>query len=508
MNRLSKISETAWLALLSLAYVIAVIVFTPMRAPWGWDEAVYASQIGKHVPSLVWGPTRGRGMPLLDAPVTLLTQSEGTLRLYLTILAGLALFATLVLWNKLVGFWVTAAGGGIFAALWIAENQASMNMGNLWLAYSVALATGLFLLYGKRPGWPVLLGLAAASFAATMFHGPTDGLLLLIALFGCLPLIPRPTRLPAALSVLAGVVAGLGEWVFEAYRYFGGPLQRVQLASKQGSGFGFFLPQYVTSLNSGVPSAAAAIWWSILLLAVCAGVYYLVRRREHIYATAAITGCVMFLGYALFIPRAETRYMLPSLILLAFVAAYGLRELLVPYRYRALVVAAIICAGVVLQHGVLSSVGNSEVAKGRTVVMTARVLHKVMHWPCMLLSGPRTDGMPIAYYAGCREQAVSPTGRFYDALAKRRSVVVLVRDGLPVPAQVASWEHRQVGSLVIYSSISGGIASRLQATRSPRGIAASAGARRPAATATTVPAAAPSGHTHGRRDGRQICVIC
>src|SRR5215468_6562159 len=69
----------AWLIAVAVTFTCAVLLFAPLRVPLFWDESVYASQISQHMPML-WGAERARGMPLLVAPVTLLTSSVVALR--------------------------------------------------------------------------------------------------------------------------------------------------------------------------------------------------------------------------------------------------------------------------------------------------------------------------------------------------------------------------------------------------------------------------------------------
>jgi len=45
------------------------------RLGLSWDETVYVSQVSAHAPAAWFDPARARGIPLLVAPVALLTSS-------------------------------------------------------------------------------------------------------------------------------------------------------------------------------------------------------------------------------------------------------------------------------------------------------------------------------------------------------------------------------------------------------------------------------------------------
>src|SRR5216683_1301236 len=68
-------TDLLWLLGVSAAFTSSVIAFTPLHQGFSWDEVVYVSQISQHTPSMPWAAERARGMPLLVAPVTLLTAS-------------------------------------------------------------------------------------------------------------------------------------------------------------------------------------------------------------------------------------------------------------------------------------------------------------------------------------------------------------------------------------------------------------------------------------------------
>src|ERR1022692_4116985 len=62
-----------WLAAVAAAFSLSQLLFVSPRMGLGWDEAVYVSQFSGHAPAAFFDAARARGVPLLVAPVTLVT---------------------------------------------------------------------------------------------------------------------------------------------------------------------------------------------------------------------------------------------------------------------------------------------------------------------------------------------------------------------------------------------------------------------------------------------------
>src|SRR5580692_8330603 len=77
--------------LAGLAFAAAQLLFVSLRMGLSWDETVYVSQVSGHAPAAWFDPARARGVPLIVAPVALLTSSVTALRVYLAVLSGLGL---------------------------------------------------------------------------------------------------------------------------------------------------------------------------------------------------------------------------------------------------------------------------------------------------------------------------------------------------------------------------------------------------------------------------------
>src|SRR5271163_2962746 len=90
-----------WLVGVGLAFTLAQLLFVSLRIGLRWDEVVYVSQVSGHAPAAWFDPARARGVPLVVAPVALLTSSVTALRVYLSVLSGLGLTVALWTWRGL-----------------------------------------------------------------------------------------------------------------------------------------------------------------------------------------------------------------------------------------------------------------------------------------------------------------------------------------------------------------------------------------------------------------------
>src|SRR5215472_5751313 len=201
-----------WPLGVAAAFTSSVLAFTPLHQGFSWDETVYISQISQHTPSMPWAAERARGMPLLVAPVTLLTDSPTALRLYLALLAGLGLFLGLLAWRGLRPAWVLALAGVVFGGLWVAQAEAPLVFPNFWTAVGALAAAGLCLRGVTKVGSPRVNGiLLGVTVAFTALMRPADAVFLLgpLLLFGLT--VPAWRSWPVLLAVTAGLAVGLGE---------------------------------------------------------------------------------------------------------------------------------------------------------------------------------------------------------------------------------------------------------------------------------------------------------
>ena len=437
-----------WNLLVAVAFTAATALQTPLSAPLGWDEAVYASQVSNRVP-MAWTAPRGRGMPLLNAPVTLFTANPAAIRIYFLLLSGACFYLMLWTWGKVDKSRLVPVAGAVFGSLWITANQASSDLGNLYLAYSAAIAAGAACWYQRERRAAPLVILLAASFTATMVHGPTDGVFLLIGVLASLRCLKRKDEVICV--TVAGVALGVAEWCIEAWLYFGGPAQRVHLARQEGSGLGFFLPRYIASLGGGHATPALVLCWAVLLALAGFGLYIAWRSKTGHLQMAGIVGAVMLAQYLVFLPAASARYFLPAFALWSLPVAAGLLRLLPRNRLvSSSVTACLVALAALAQHPALSRASRAELSDGQFSVQVAEsVTAAGVRAPCLVAGGNGTNAVPIAYYAGCSGSYVSYY-LSYQKLAEREQVAVIVPKGQQVPAGVKAWQSYEFRGLTVY----------------------------------------------------------
>jgi hypothetical protein len=290
-RRLPGADSAWWIGLAAAAFTASQLAFVSPRLGLSWDEAVYVSQVSGHAPAAYFDPARARGIPLLVAPVTLLTSSVIALRAYLSVASGLGLFGALLAWRGLRPAWLLALAGLAFGSLWVAQYYGPQAMPDLWVALSALAAVGLFLQAANRlgrvpatepgavaareagavaareagavaareagavaageagavpagepaaasagPAWPWLAGLAACVAAAALVR-PGDAVFLAVPLLAATAVVAGWRRWQLAAAAVAGLAAGCAEWVAEAYLRFGGPLARLHAAGAEQGGF-------------------------------------------------------------------------------------------------------------------------------------------------------------------------------------------------------------------------------------------------------------------------------
>jgi hypothetical protein len=388
-------------------------------------------------------------MPLLNAPVTLFTANPAVIRIYFLLLSGACFYLMLRVWGKVDRSRLVPVAGAVFGSLWITENQGSSDLGNLYLAYAVAIAVGAMFWFQREQRPAPLAVLLGASFAATMVHGPTDGVFLLAGVVASLRYLKQKDEVICI--TVAGVAAGVAEWCTEAWLYFGGPLQRVHLARQEGSGLGFFLPRYIATLGAGHVTPALALCWTALLALTGCGLYTAWRCQVRYLQAAGTVGAVMLLQYLVFLPAASARYFLPTFALWSFPVAAGLIRLLPRNAAASSAVAACLVALAALaQHPALSRASRGELSDGQfSAQVAASVTAAGIRAPCLVAGGNDTNAVPVGYYAGCSGSYISYYLN-YQKLANSEQVAVIVPKGQQVPAEVKTWESYEFRGLSVY----------------------------------------------------------
>ncbi|MEU1341328.1 hypothetical protein [Streptomyces sp. NPDC005827] len=454
------------LATVAAAFTLAQLVLVRPGLGLGWDETVYVSQVSGHVPAAYFSAPRSRGISLLVAPIASWSDSTVLLRIYLAVLSGLSLYLALRVWRNHLGPGVVALAAALFASLWVTLFYGLEAMPNYWVAIGALACVGCFLraranARDRAAWWGVFAGAALMAWMR-----PMD------AVYVVLPLLALSLRRPRLLAVLAaGLLAGAGEWVIEAYVSYGGLGQRLSDASAIQGGLGWHLA-VVDQLRSlggrtlcrpctgSAPNPVVTLWWFALPLLAVLGAVIAVRARRALptllplacAATAAVP-YLFLIGYA------APRFLLPAYALLALPVAGGLAHLVTaPARRSARTLAvglvAVGLAGhLAVQYVVLEHTVHSSAASRADWARTAAALHRLgVRRPC-LLSG--YDAVPIAYYTGCGSAQTaghdaSTSVAVLKRAAHRTSFAVLVPPGRRAPAYARAWPDERAGVLQAY----------------------------------------------------------
>ncbi|MFE2065189.1 hypothetical protein ACFXDH_22805 [Streptomyces sp. NPDC059467] len=455
-----------WLGAVAAAFTLAQLVLVRPDLGLGWDETVYVSQVSGHVPAAYFSAPRSRGISLLAAPIASWSDSTVLLRIYLAVLSGLALYCTLRVWRGHLRAHVLALAGALFASLWVTLFYGPQAMPNYWVAIGALACVGCFLraranARDRAAWWGVFAGAALMAWMR-----PMD------AVYVVLPLLALSVRRPRLLVVLvAGLVAGAGEWVIEAYTSYGGLAQRLSAASAIQGGLGWHLAvlDQLRSLGGrtlcrpctgSAPSPVVTLWWFALPVLAALGAVVAVRARRALpvllplacAATAAVP-YLFLIGYA------APRFLLPAYALLALPVAHGLVHLVTAPtgRIARTVAVSLVAVGLAghlaVQYVVLEHTVHSSAASRADWARTAAALHRLgVRTPC-LLSG--YDAVPVAFRIGCGSAQTtghdaSTTVAELARAAHRTSFAVLVSPGSRPPAYARAWTEEQAGVLRAY----------------------------------------------------------
>ena len=409
-----------WLAAVAAAFTAAQLLFVRLHGP-SWDEVVYISQVSSHVRAALFDPARSRGIPLLVAPITLITSSITALRVYLAIASGAALFCSLLAWRRLRPAWMLALAGLAFGGLWVTQYYGPQAMPDEWLAFAALAAAGVFLRAVGLPGDttnPPMTRLAAlaALVAAAALIRPGDAVFIVVVLIVAALAVREWRRWPVIVAVTAGMAAGAAEWVAEAFARFGGPIERLHLASAEQGGFGLRLGVWaeLRSLNGptlcrpcaiGWKYPVLGIWWLALPVLVAAGVLA-ARRAGRLGSAALAAACALGLAaqYLFGISYAAPRFLIPAYALAAIpiadLIAYLVARTRPAERPAMIVLIGLVLAGqLVTQHAVLMRQVADTVKLHKDYTTVATDLHQLgISRPCLINGAQR---IPVAFYAGC-----------------------------------------------------------------------------------------------------------
>jgi hypothetical protein len=414
-----------WLAAVATAFTCVQLIFVRLHG-LSWDEVVYVSQVSGHLPAAPFDPARARGIPLLVAPVALLTSSITVLRVYLAIATGTALFCSLLAWRRLRPGWMLALAGLFFCGLWVVQYYGPQAMPDEWLAFSALAGTGLFLRCVRVADGPGqedsprterirLAGLAAVIAAAALIR-PGDAVFLVGVLIVAALAVPSWRHWPVIVTVAAGAIAGAAEWIAEAYVRFGGLFERLHLASAEQGGFGLRLgvwaelravngPTLCRPCTIGWRYPALSLWWLALPVLVVLGILA-AREAGRLGSAALATACALGLAaqYLFGISYAAPRFLIPAYALAAIPVADLIAWIIAKTRpaertAMKVLIGVVIAGQLITQHAVLErQVADTSALHEDYAKIAADLRHLGVHGRCLINGSQR---IPVAFYAGC-----------------------------------------------------------------------------------------------------------
>ncbi|MFF4346977.1 hypothetical protein [Streptomyces sp. NPDC001530] len=457
-----------WPALVAAAFTLAQLVLVRPGMGLGWDETVYVSQVSPHAPAAFFSAPRARGVPLLVAPIASWSSSTTLLRIYLALLSGLGLFLALRVWRGLLPTRVRTLAGALFATLWVTVFYGPQAMPNYWVAIGALTCVGCFLrARADRSDRAALWGVGLSAALMALMR-PTD------AIWATLPLlvlaVGRWRRPWPLVALVAGLAAGAGEWVVEAYVSHGGLGQRLADGSRIQGGLGWNVAvgDQMRSLDGrtlcrpctgAMPSLVVMAWWFVLPVLAVLGLVVAVKARRTA-STLLLLSCATTAGvpYLFMIGYAAPRFLLPVYALLAIPVADALVHLVTApgraWRPVAVTLVAFGLAGhLAVQYAVLQATVRRTTVSHQGWASTAAELHRLGVRPPCLLTGHQA--VPIAFYAGC--SSVEATGHNanttqtdIERAGQRVPVAVLTTlEGHP-PAYARDWSAHRAGDLRAY----------------------------------------------------------
>ncbi|WP_435242283.1 pyridoxamine 5'-phosphate oxidase family protein [Streptomyces cucumeris] len=464
-----------WLGLVAAGYaVVQLAVVVPHTGhALGWDESVYVSQVDPRNPPAFFSAPRSRGISLLVAPVVAATSSIPALRLLLTVLSALALYASFRVWTRLLPRTTVALAALFFSGLWITVISGPAVMPNLWVALGAVAAVGWFLRIpaDRNARW----WLAAVLAGVTLVRTPDGGWLGLPLLIGAVAV--RAWR-PALPAVVGGLLLGAAQWIGEAYDRFGGISQRLDVSSdvEGGMGLHFAVSAALRSLNGPqlcrpceVPlrHPELTVWWLALPLLTAAAVVAALRDRQQrrsrirvglgrpdprripgLPTTVLPVVCAAALSvpYLLLIDYSAPRFLMPSYALLALPIAglvfRAVRAAKSP-RHMAVALGVVVALQLISQYAVLShAAGQSDTVTGRYRTAADALARLGLRPPCLVI-GDRA--LPVAYHAGCSSAQTSGNNKSATPAALLRrsahepTAVLTKRKGGHPPSYARDW---------------------------------------------------------------------
>lgn len=397
------------------------------RFPLGFDETVYVSQLA-HAPTLEFTAQRARGVPLLIAPITAFTSSLVALRMWCVVLCAVGWYCAWRPWQRLVEPRIVVVAAALNLTLWVSIYYGDQAMPNMFVAIGAVLGAGYVGRWREQPRTGLLV-VAALAVSVVALMRPVDGAALLVALsLATLSARVALRRRVLAVSwlVLAGVAGSL-EWLIEAEVRFGGVRSRLSQANAiVDSGVHWALGLQARVIAGPIvcrgPCSEPYHPWALagwVVGAALVGVAIWVARHSgkmSAYLIAVLTAVAMSIEYFVDVDFAVPRFLLPAYGLLALPAAAGLLSVVgwlrrlpsASWRRVGIAgVAGLLAAHVALQLFIVRDriMPLNRLNAHRWVEAAHALRDAGVRGRCLVIGA---DHAPIAYAAGCTDDASSP----------------------------------------------------------------------------------------------------
>ncbi len=402
-----------WLILVAVAFLGAELTPALLRLPLGADEITYIARTSVRVSGVMLPPVHGQGAGLLAAPVTAFTDSLTVIRIWMSLLSAAGLFLALFSWRGLRPMWVLAFAGLILASLAITQDSGVQVYPDWWGALGVLALTGLFLrAVSGRLRLRVVLPLIAFASLVIVLMRPQNIVFIMGPAILAAVLVPGWRNPKVLLAMATGAALGCLEWVIGAYVWYGGLATRLHEAAQEPPPLSLYFslvtqgkvlngPWYCIPPHgcSGWAMPGETVWWLAFLGVAVLGLWVSWRTAARASAVLAAATAVWVIAlYAFLVNFGAPRYILPSLAMMAILAADAIAWLVTEARWRKAAVAfacVFLLSGLISQRFVLQHEAGAE-SSGRPFQTEAAKLRSLgVRPPCAIWSPS------IAYYVGC-----------------------------------------------------------------------------------------------------------
>jgi hypothetical protein len=407
-----------WLIVVAGAFLAAELTPALLRIPLGTDEITYIARTSVRVSGVMLPPVHGQGVGLLAAPVTLVTGSLLAIRIWMAVLSAVGFFLTMLCWRGIRPMWVLALAGLIIASLAISQDSGVQIYPDWWGALGVLALTGLLLhaVNGTMRGRLVLPLIAVASLVIVVMR-PQNLVFIMGPAIIAVIVVPGWRQLRILAAMAAGTALGILQWIIGAYVWYGGLAERLHMAGQEPPSSAahpfslyFSLGTQLKVLSGPwycIPPTGCqgwvmpweSVWWVAFLGVSILGLVVTWRTAARASAVLAAATAVWVIAlYAFLVPFGAPRYLIPSLALMAVMAADAVAWLVTKARWRKAAVAfacIFLLSGIISQRFVVQQLAAAE-RSGRPFIAEADRLRALgVRPPCALGSNP------VAYYLGC-----------------------------------------------------------------------------------------------------------